>query len=82
MELAADKRLLQEDVSALTAPNGLSGTHLKTPEELANIVSRFTFELWRVVHNAFRILTIKHLGEVTVLRLWRLFIGTLRISGS
>jgi hypothetical protein len=41
MELAADKRLLQEDVSALTAPNGLSGTLLKTPEELANIVSRF-----------------------------------------
>ena len=35
-----------------------------------------------MVHNAFRILTIKHLGEVTVLRLWRLFIGTLRISGN
>src|SRR5882757_5828165 len=41
MQLAADKRLLQEDESASTAPKNLSGAVLRTPEELANIVSLF-----------------------------------------
>jgi rhodanese-related sulfurtransferase/quercetin dioxygenase-like cupin family protein len=41
MELAIDKRLLQEEESALTVPKKLSGAVFRTPEELANIVSLF-----------------------------------------
>jgi rhodanese-related sulfurtransferase/mannose-6-phosphate isomerase-like protein (cupin superfamily) len=41
MELATDKRLVQEDESASTAAKSLPGVVSKTPEELANIVSLF-----------------------------------------
>jgi rhodanese-related sulfurtransferase len=41
MELAIDKRILQEDESASTAAKSLCGAALRTPEELANIVSLF-----------------------------------------
>ncbi|MGA2421498.1 MAG: rhodanese-like domain-containing protein [Candidatus Acidiferrum sp.] len=41
MQLAIDKRLLQEDENASTASQSLSGGVLRTPEELANIVSLF-----------------------------------------
>ena len=41
MEYSSDTRLLQEADSALTDVNSLSGAVLRTPEELANIVSQF-----------------------------------------
>ena len=41
MELALEKRPLQEVDSALVASKDLSGAVLRTPEELANIVSQF-----------------------------------------
>ncbi len=41
MQLATDKRLVQEADSALTAAKSPSGALLRTPEELANIVSLF-----------------------------------------
>jgi rhodanese-related sulfurtransferase len=41
MEHASDKRLVQEADSSLTAAKSLSGAVLRTPEELANIVSQF-----------------------------------------
>jgi rhodanese-related sulfurtransferase len=41
MQLATDKRLVQEDESASIAVKSLSGAGSKTPEELANIVSLF-----------------------------------------
>jgi rhodanese-related sulfurtransferase len=41
MEYSSATRLLQEADSALTEANSLSGAVLRTPEELANIVSQF-----------------------------------------
>jgi rhodanese-related sulfurtransferase/mannose-6-phosphate isomerase-like protein (cupin superfamily) len=41
MELAIDKRILQQEESASAAPKNLSGAVLRTPEELAHIVSLF-----------------------------------------
>jgi rhodanese-related sulfurtransferase/predicted metal-dependent enzyme (double-stranded beta helix superfamily) len=41
MEYSSDTRLLQEADSVLTEANSLSGADLRTPEELANIVSQF-----------------------------------------
>jgi rhodanese-related sulfurtransferase len=41
MELETDKRFVQEADSALTAAKSLSEAALPTPEDLANIVSRF-----------------------------------------
>ena len=39
MQLAIDKRLLQEDENVSTAPKSPSEAVLRTPEELADIVS-------------------------------------------
>ncbi len=41
MQLATDKRPVQKEDNALIAAKSLSGTVLKTPEDLANIVSLF-----------------------------------------
>lgn len=41
MEYSSDTRLVQEADSALTEANSLSGAVLRTPEELADIVSQF-----------------------------------------